>query len=67
LHWRAALDLDPIDIVHSAEVKGTRGEVDPLAVGRPGVKLIIVIIKSQPFEIARLDPQNVNVTVAGAR
>ena len=65
LHRRAAIAADAIDISR-ADIATVRGEVNPAAVRRPGVELIVAVIKRQPLQIARINRQHIDVAVAGA-
>src|SRR5437763_12853337 len=51
-HWRAAGGGDAVDVVGGVAGAAVRGEVDPLAVARPGVELIARVVAGQPPRLA---------------
>src|SRR5205085_10343741 len=67
LHRRAAVNRDAEEIVHARNVTAGRREVEPAAVARPCVELIKGIIESEAAQVARVERQDVDVAVAGAR
>ena len=54
LHRRAAIAADAIDI-SGPDIATVRGEVNPAAVRRPRIELIVAVIKRQPLQIAGFD------------
>ena len=64
-HRRAAVAADAKNV--RAHLEATRGEINPTAVSRPGVESIWGVVKGQPFQIARVEREQIDIAVAGAR
>ena len=65
-HGRAAFRRNAVDVVHAGDVPAVRREVDPLAVGRPGIELLVGVVVGQALQLSRVERQDVNVAVARA-
>src|SRR6266480_4416106 len=68
-HWHgsAAVGTDAKDVVHPGDVAAAGGEIDPTAIRRPRVELIITVIESQAFQLAGVQREHVDVAISRAR
>jgi hypothetical protein len=65
-HGRAALGADAEDVVRAGHILRGGGEVQPLAIARPGVELLAAIVEGDALERARRELQHVDIAAAGA-
>ena len=58
---RPAFGADAKDVVHSGDVAARRREVEPAAVARPRVELIVRVVKRDAAQFARVEREHVDV------
>ena len=66
LHRRATVTVDS-EQVRPSHIECRRREVNPASISRPRVEQFKAVVERNPFEIAGVDRQHVNVAIAGAR
>ncbi len=63
-HGRAAIGGDAVDVARPADLAAAAGEVEGPAVRRPGVEPVGGVVVRQPFQLARVEREDVDVAVA---